>query len=49
MALFGSDFTEEFKVTFETNVSDIKVDSRIVKWEETIELPVLKLKDKNTF
>lgn len=41
------DFTEEFKVTFETNVSDIKVDSRIVKWEETIELPVLKLKDND--
>lgn len=41
------DFTEEFKVIFETNVNGIDVKSRIVKWEETIELPILNLKDND--
>lgn len=39
------DFTEEFTVDFITNIEQ-EVDPKVVKWEETIELPILEDESK---
>lgn len=39
------DFTEEFTIKFETNIEE-KVKNKVVKWEDTINLPILKDNEK---